>query len=195
MVHYRYLTAAFTIAAALAFGRGSAAADPIQITSGQITVTGVQDLFSRGFLRSIFFDFATEDFQMSGGEGDGPPQDVFEPRLSSPVTLTVPGESPELVHVSSDLSVSATPSLTPTSFVLFGTLTFFELATASPLFTAEVSGTGTATWQFVPTPTGSLIVSGANYEFAPVPEPMTLLLVGGGLAGVAATRRRRTDRR
>jgi hypothetical protein len=114
--------------------------------------------------------------------------------LNSPVTLTRAGGSPELVYVSSALGVTAAPSLAPSPFELAGTLSFFQLYTGTPLLTAEVSGIGTATWQFVPTPTGTSIVSGATYEFTPVPEPITLLLIGSGLAGVAVERRARRRR-
>jgi hypothetical protein len=59
-------------------------------------------------------------------------------------------------------------------------------------------GSGTARLMFTPYPgqPGAFSLSSLQYEFssAPVPEPTSMLLIGSGLAGLTAVRRRRRGR-
>jgi hypothetical protein len=178
----------------------AASADPVVISSGYLTVTGAQDVMSRGFLRSIFYNFTFGDHRLSWGDPDFLVQDVLAPRLPSPANFgpidgigLVTGLSRELAV----MRIDAMPVDGATSpFTLAGHLQLYDMTTGVILFDRPITGTGTATWQFITTPTGGRLLSGATYEFTdmvPTPEPATMTLIGTGLAGLIVARRRRNN--
>jgi hypothetical protein len=91
-----------------------------------------------------------------------------------------------------------TTAILTAPFVFTGAL-FFEntgFQAARPTMSVELFGRGTATVELRPNPFGTPVweFARARYEFAPVPEPTTLLLVSSGLAAVAWGRGRRKHR-
>lgn len=175
-----------------------ASADPVVISSGYLTVTGVQDVGSRGFLRSIFYNFLFDEYRLSWGDSDYLVQMVLSPRLPSPTNFGPIDGPTAVVGLAGEtalMSIDATPTDGSASpFSLTGHLQLFDLTTGAILFDRPITGAGTATWQFITTPFGGRLLSGATYEFtdtAPIPEPATMVLIGTGLAGLIAARRRR----
>jgi hypothetical protein len=116
--------------------------------------------------------------------------------VTYPVTGSI--ESPGTLYMELNGSVQAPPAGASTSVIVPFTMNSRVLINSQVLATPTLRGGGSATIFFTPwasSPQEPIwYTSRVQYDFtdtAPVPEPATLLLVGGGLAAAGALRRRR----
>lgn len=102
----------------------------------------------------------------------------FEAQITfAPFSVTLP------------LDANATTITAPFT-ITSGTLNFFSQPGHVPVFNFDVSGSGIATIHLQAF-NGGFIATDITYDFVPVPEPATMFLMGAGLTGLLARKRRR----
>jgi hypothetical protein len=200
----------------------TATADPIVITSGTLSVTGLTG--------GPHFSLTGLNFAANGGgeQGSSTPQMLCAPCVSGDTisvagffggssvfhSATLNGTFYPNVGLGGVLILTGPPIIVPNStsnltltspFSLSGQLLLCPSNCGSsqpPFFTVDLVGSGTATVNlqifFLPNGNPIFQFKSVTYDFQtpePTPEPMSILLFGGGLLGLAAKLRRPRSRR
>jgi hypothetical protein len=203
----------------LLFSIASAAhADPLTITGGSFSggTTGVDRTWSLSLLAGPNFSLQThgEGFTPSAQFGLQPGSSLTvagHPGGEMPIrgTLFLDGVTYNNIFLNVSLQFSPTTLIVPNlasgesmtfnvPFTMTGGIDFFDRLDTSPHYQGpphfDFIGSGTGSFTFSRNVLG-IYVSGIRYSFQqpdPVPEPATLILLGTGLTGIAAVRRRRS---
>jgi hypothetical protein len=207
-----------TLLIIVALTPATASADPIVITSGTLTVTGLTGGPS--------YSFTGLNFVAGGGgdQGSSHPQMLCSPCVSG-ATIDLGGffagssvlgsatlngtiypivggaftlTAPSIIVPNSTSNVTLT---SPFSFSGFMNLCPSNCGNSPPFFTVDLVGSGTATLNlqifFLTNGNPIFQFKSVTYDFQtpePTPEPMSILLLGGGLLGLAAKLRRPRSR-
>jgi hypothetical protein len=186
-----------------ALAPATANADPIVITSGTLSVTGL--------VGGPEYTLTGENFSVSnqGEQGSSTPQHCFPCASGSSInvngffagTSLGTGNAGTFILSGPTLIVpNSTVDITLTSpFVFTGHLLFCpsNCQFQPPIFTVDLVGSGTAfinlQFLFIRNGTPIFQFESVTYDFK-TPEPMSILLLGGGLLGLAAKLRGRRRR-
>jgi hypothetical protein len=201
--------------------RGTAAADPIPVTSGFVAFTDEPGAFrvagsgfdvAFGFFPEVVsgtfwydrcasgcapgtaVDFGTTTYTFSEGfQGNsGRVNGIDYPQLFSAGELTFTG--PAIVLPSVFPEPGSPGPLLLGEFTFQGNVSLFttESRTGPPVFSSELTGRGTARVFAGQIPADLFVVQDLEYTFTPVPEPSTLAMLVPGVVGVVTVLRRRS---